>query len=92
MQIGILSAKGEHLFHISAPLVRKPVQLRSSSSHLPFALKVNTNIETRAFGMGAPTFGIRFLLVLNHLNILLYSASLKYIPLQSCLSINILTI
>ena len=36
-------------------LVRKPVQLRSSSSDCLFVTKVNTSIGTMAFAVGVPT-------------------------------------
>ena len=52
---------------------RKPVPLRPSSSDLRFVPKVNTNVETRTFVMGAPTLWDMFLSSVNQLKILLKS-------------------
>ena len=43
----------QHTFKLTP--IRKPIQLRSSTSDLLFVPKVNTNMGTRAFAVGAPT-------------------------------------
>ena len=59
----VLPLSKNHFFTISRPSylhtlltpIRKPIQLRSSTSDLLFVPKVNTNMGTRAFAVGAPT-------------------------------------
>ena len=53
--------------------VRKPVQLRPSSSNLLFVPKVNASIGTKPYAVGERTLWNMFLLVLNQLKILLNS-------------------
>ena len=50
-----LSSKQPSYLHTLLTPIRKPIQLRSSTSDLLFVPKVNTNMGTRAFAVGAPT-------------------------------------
>ncbi len=50
-----LSSRQPSYLHSLFIPVRKPIQLRSSSSDLLFVPRVNTNIGTRAFSVAAPT-------------------------------------
>ena len=76
--------------------VRKPVPLRPSSSDLLVVPKVNTNIETRIFAVGAPSLWDMLPSSVNQLKILLNSArhlktylyNLAYPPLVPGVSIN----
>ena len=49
------SLRSRGTLHSLLTPVRKPLQLRSSSSDLLFDPKCNTSIETRALAVGAPT-------------------------------------
>ena len=50
-----LYSKQPSYLHTLLTPIRKPIQLRSSTSDLLFVPKVNTNMGTRAFAVGAPT-------------------------------------
>ena len=50
----LFSKQPSYLHTLLIP-IRKPIQLRSSTSDLLFVPKVNTNMGTRAFAVGAPT-------------------------------------
>ena len=50
-----LSSKQPSYLHTLLTPIRKPIQLRSSTSDLLLVPKVNTNMGTRAFAVGAPT-------------------------------------
>ena len=50
-----LSSKQPSYLHTLLTPIRKSIQLRSSTSDLLFVPKVNTNMGTRAFAVGAPT-------------------------------------
>ena len=50
-----LSSKQPSCLHTLLTPISKPIQLRSSTSDLLFVPKVNTNMGTRAFAVGAPT-------------------------------------
>ena len=50
-----LSSKQPSYLHTLLTPIRKHIQLRSSTSDLLFVPKVNTNMGTRAFAVGAPT-------------------------------------
>ena len=50
-----LSSKQPSYLHTLLTPIRKPIQLRSSTSDLLFVPKINANMGTRAFAVGAPT-------------------------------------
>ena len=80
------SKRPSYLYSLLSP-ERKPVQLRSSSSDLPFITKVNTNIGTRLVAVGAPTLWNMLPSSVNSVeNIAKFRHHLKMTPLQPYLS------
>ena len=79
--------------------VRKSVQLRSSSFYLLYAPNVNTNIASRAFAVGAPTFWDMLTSSVKsveniakfHRHVKIYFYNLAYPPMLPGVSINLMT-